>query len=329
MKSFEYYRPVNVGQVLSLLAKHKENAAILAGGSDLLGMMKDKIEGPKLKLPRYLIDIKEIKELSYIKQEKAGLKIGATTTIAEIASSDLVAKSFPILVQAARQVAVPQIRNVGTLGGNLCQRPRCWYFRRKIFDDCLRKGGNDCYTVSGENMYHAILGGENCYMVCPSDMAPALVALNARLEIATPKGKKMVSAEQFYIGPAKSILRETLLTSQDMLISVEIPCASATAKGVYLKLKERQSFDFAIASVAAQITFKGSTVADSRIVFGGLAPVPLRREKAEGILKGKEIKEGFAACCKTALEGAQPLSQNAYKIDAAKGLLEEALGLLA
>ncbi len=329
MKSFEYYKPVNVGQVLSLLAKHKEKAAILGGGSDLFGMMKDKIEGPKLKLPQYLIDIKGIKDLSYIKQEKAGLKIGATTTIAEIASSDLVAKNFPLLAQAAKQVAVPQIRNVGTLGGNLCQRPRCWYFRRKIFDDCLRKGGKNCYGANGENMYHAILGGEGCYMVCPSDMAPALIALNARLEIATPKGKRMVPAEQFYIGPGKSILREILLTPQDMVVSVEIPNPVATAKGIYLKLKERQAFDFAVASVAAQVSFKGSTVADSRIVFGGLAPVPLRREKAEGILKGKEIKESIPSCCRVALEGAQPLSQNGYKVDAAKGLLEEALTSLA
>jgi xanthine dehydrogenase YagS FAD-binding subunit len=291
--------------------------------------MKDKIEGTKMKIPQYLIDIKEIKDLRYIKQEKGGLRIGATTTIAEIASSDLVAKDFPVLVQAARQVGVPQIRNVGTLGGNLCQRPRCWYFRRKIFDDCLRKGGKDCYGVSGENMYHAILGGEGCYMVCPSDMAPALVALNARLEIATPNGRKMVSAEQFYIGPGKSVLRETLLTPQDMVASVVIPNPPANSKGVYLKLKERQAFDFAVVSVAVHVAIKGSTVADSRIVFGGLAPVPLRREKAEGVLKGKEIKEGLASCCKNALEEAQPLSQNGYKIDAAKGLLEDALTRLA
>jgi xanthine dehydrogenase YagS FAD-binding subunit len=329
MKAFEYYKVTSVAQAISLLTKHQEKAAILAGGSDLLGMMKDRLEGPKLKMPQYLIDIKGIKDLNYIKEQKTGLKIGATTTLSEIASSDLMVRRFPLLIEAAKQVAVPQIRNLGTLGGNLCQRPRCWYFRRALFKDCLRKGGGNCYAHDGENQYHAIIGNGGCCMVYPSDMAPALMALNARVEIATPKGNKMVPIEQFYIRPEKNVLRENILTSQEMVVGVEISNPVPTSKGVYLKLKERQAFDFAIVSVAVNLNLKNNIVADSRVVFGGLAPFPLRSNKTESILKGKEVKESISAACKAAIEEAQPLSHNGYKVDAAKGILEETLSLFS
>jgi xanthine dehydrogenase YagS FAD-binding subunit len=329
MKAFEYYKVTSVTQAISLLTKHREKAAILAGGSDLLGMMKDRVEGPKLKTPQFLINVKGIKDLNYIKEQKNGLKIGATTTISEIASSDLIAKKYPLLTQAANHVAVPQIRNVGTLGGNLCQKPRCWYFRGKLFKDCFRKGGNNCYAPGGENQYHAIIGGNNCYMVYPSDMAPALMALNARVEIANPKGNRMVPIEQFYVRPEKNILRENILTPQEMVVAIEIPIPTGTSKGVYLKLKERQAFDFAVTSVAVNLNLKNNIVADSRVVFGGIAPFPLRSTKTESILKGKEVKECISAACKAAVDGALPLSQNGYKVDAAKGILEEALSGLA
>ena len=181
MRGFEYYRVTTVAQTLSLLTRYQEKASILAGGSDLLARMKDRLEGPKLRPPQHLLDITGIKDLNYIRQQKNGLKIGATTILSDIASSPLIADKYPLLSQAASQVAVPQIRNVGTLGGNLCQRPRCWYFRGKLFKDCLRKGGDNCYAMSGENQYHAVFGGENCHMVCPSDLATALTALNARV----------------------------------------------------------------------------------------------------------------------------------------------------
>ena len=329
MKAFEYFKVASVVQTLSLLTKHQEKAVILAGGSDLLGIMKDRLEGPKFKMPQYLIDIKGIKDLSYIKDQKSGLKIGATTTLSEIVSSDLIAKKFPLLVQAASQVAVPQIRNVGTLGGNLCQRPRCWYFRGRLFRDCLRKGGGNCYASNGENQYHAIIGNSVCCMVYPSDMAPALTALNARVEIATSKGNRMVPIEQFYIRPEKNILRENILTSQEMVVAVEIPNPVVNSKGIYLKLKERQAFDFAIVSVAVNLSFKNNVISDSRVVFGGMAPFPLRRTKAEATLKGKILKDAMDAVCKAATEGAQPLSNNGYKVEAAKGILEEAFNQLA
>jgi xanthine dehydrogenase YagS FAD-binding subunit len=325
MKNFEYFRVASVSQAASLLARYSEKAAILAGGSDLLGIMKDRLEGPKFRMPQYLIDIKGIKDLSTIKEQSAGLKIGAATTIADMAASKLIAEKYPLLSQAASQVAVPQIRNVATLGGNLCQRPRCWYFRRSSFNDCYRKGGSSCYAVAGESQYNAVVGGYACYMVYPSDLAPALMALNAKVEIASPKGNRVVPIEQFYVGPQKNILRENILTPQELVVAVEIPQNDNSSKGVYLKLKERQAFDFAIVSVAVNLTMKSNLVTDARIVFGAVAPYPLRSRNAELALRGKKVNDAIAACCEAALDRAKPLSKNGYKVTAAKGVLEQAL----
>ena len=329
MKPFDYYKVTSVSQAVSLLAKYQEKAAILAGGSDLFGLMKDRIEGPKMKAPQHLIDIKGIKDLRGIKEQKGGVKIGAATTITDIIGSDLVAKKYPLLLQAASQVAVPQIRNVGTLGGNLCQRPRCWYFRGRLFADCFRKGGGNCYAPGGENQYHAVFGGEMCHMVAPSDLAPALVALDAKAEIAGPKGSRSMPLAQFYVMPEKNILRETILSPQEMLVGVEIPAPAQGAKSIFLKVKERQAFDFALVSVAVNLMLRGSTVSDSRVVFGGVAPVPLRSAKAEAALKGKDLKGAMSAACAGAVEGARPLGGNGYKILATKGALEKGLSQLA
>jgi len=329
MRPFDYYKVTSVAQAVSLLSKHQQKAAILAGGTDLLARMKDHLEGPKMKMPDFLIDVKGIKELNYIKEQKNALKIGAGTPLSEIVSSDLIVKKYPLLRQAASQVGVAQIRNVGTLGGNLCQRPRCWYFRGKLFQDCFRKGGNNCYAPGGENRYHAIFGGANCYMVFPSDLAPALMALNARVEIAAPKGNRMVPMEKFYVGPDKNILKETVLHPQELVLGVEIPNPGALTKGVYLKLKERQAFDFAVVSVAVSLSLKNNFVDQARIAFGGLAPFPMRAVKAETILKAKGVKDAISAACQECTDGAQPLSQNAYKVDAVRGILEEALVSLA
>jgi len=329
MRGFEYYKVTTVAQTLSLLTRYQEKASILAGGSDLLARMKDRLEGPKLRPPQHLLDITGIKDLNYIRQQKNGLKIGATTILIDIASSPLIADKYPLLSQAASQVAVPQIRNVGTLGGNLCQRPRCWYFRGKLFKDCFRKGGDNCYATSGENQYHAVFGGENCHMVCPSDLATTLTALNARVEIATPKGNRMIPIEQFYLRPLKNVLRETVLGSSEMVVAVDIPAPAPGSKGVFMKLKEREAFDFAIVSAAATVTVKNHIVSDARIVLGGVAPFPLRSTSAEAALKGKSISDVMDTVCKTAVDGAQPLSNNRYKVIAAKGITEKALSSLA
>jgi xanthine dehydrogenase YagS FAD-binding subunit len=329
MRGFNYYKVTTVIQAISLLTRYQEKAAILAGGSDMLAMMKDRLEGPKLKSPQHLLDIKGIKELNYIREQKNGLKIGATTTLADIASSPLVVSKYPLLSQAASQVAVPQIRNVGTLGGNLCQRPRCWYFRGKLFKDCLRKGGDNCYAPAGENQYHAVFGGDTCHMVCPSDMATALTALNARVEIATPKGNRLMHIEQFYVRPEKNVLKETVLGSSEMVLSVEIPAPAPGSKTTFRKLKEREAFDFAIVNAAVMVTVKNDVVSDARIVLGGVAPFPLRATGAEVALKGKKIRDAISTACKAAVEGAKPMSNNGYKVKATKGILEEALSSIA
>lgn len=328
MRGFEYHNATTKAQAIALLTKYQEKGAIIAGGSDILGMMKDRIEGPKFHAPSHLLDIKGIKDLNYIqdiKGVKGGLRIGATTTLSDIASSSLVASRYPLLSQAAAQVAVPQIRNVGTLGGNLCQRPRCWYYRGKLFKDCLRKGGGNCYAPGGENQYHAVFGAETCCMVCPSDMAVALAALNAKVEIAGPKGNKLIPLEQFHVRPEKNILKETVLGPSEMVLAVEIPAPPASSRGIFLKLKERQAFDFAIASVAAMITITGTAVSDAHIVLGGVAAIPLRAARAETALKGNKIMDGAAAACEAAVKGANPLSNNGYKVKAVRGLLEQAL----
>ena len=328
MKSFAYYKATSVPQAISLLTKYQDKAAILAGGSDLFGIMKDRLEGPKFKMPQHLIDIKPIKELTYIRDQKGGLKIGAATTIDEVISTELVHSRYPLLAQAAAQVGVTQIRNVGTVAGNLCQRPRCWYFRGGLFNNCRRKGGNTCYALSGENQYHAIIGSRGCCMVYPSDLAPALMALKAGVEIAGPKGNRTIPLEKFYVEPGQNILRENVLSPQEMVVALEIPKPAAAGKGTYLKFKERQSFDFAVVSVAVNLTLKDNLVSDSRVVFGGIAPFPWRSTQTEAVLKGKEVKSCIVQACQTAVAGTTPLGKNAYKVEATKGVLEEALSQL-
>jgi xanthine dehydrogenase YagS FAD-binding subunit len=329
MKSFEYHRATQVAQAVALLTRHGDRAAILAGGSDMLAFMKDRVEGPKLHLPEHVIDVNGIKNLGGIRDHKGGLKIGATTTLSEIAASPLVASRYPLLSTAAGQVGVPQIRNVGTLGGNLCQRPRCWYFRGRPFTDCLRKGGGDCYAQDGENQYHAIFGAGTCAMVCPSDLASALTALNAGAEIATTKGNRMIPVEQLYLRPEKNVLRETALGPGEMLLGVDIPAPATGSRGIYLKLKERQVFDFAVASVAAVVTLRQHLVSEARLVLGGVAATPFRAKDAETAVKGKRIEEAIPAACAVCAEKAQPLRHNAYKVKAVKGLMEQALSSVA
>jgi xanthine dehydrogenase YagS FAD-binding subunit len=324
MRGFDYYKVTTVTQAISLLTRYREKAAILAGGSDLLTTMKDRLQGPNLRAPQHVLDIKGIKALNSIREEKNGLRIGATTTLSDIASSPLVAGRWGLLSRAAGQVAVSQIRNVGTLGGNLCQKPRCWYFRGRLFKDCFRKGGGNCYAPGGENQYHAIFPADNCCMVCPSDMATALTALNAKVEAATPQGNRWIPMEQFYVRPEKNVLKETVLGPAEIVVAVEIPAPVRGSKGVFLKLKEREAFDFAIVSAAVMATIENNLLLDSRIVLGGIGPVPFRAKAAEVFLKGKKIADAMEAAPR-AVEGAQPLSNNGHKVKAARGLLEEAL----
>ena len=329
MKGFDYYRPATVKEAVSLLARHGDKASLIAGGSDMLAMMKDRVEGPKLKSPVHLIDIKGIDGLAHIRQEKDVLRIGAAATLTDIAESPLVRDRLPVLAQAAQHVAVPQIRNVGTIGGNLCQRPRCWYFRGRAFKDCLRKGGGNCYAFDGENQYHAIFPAGACAMVSPSDTAVALTALGASVEIEGPKGKRTVPVGQFYVDPDADVLSETVLGAAEMVTAVEAPLQPAAGRGVFMKLTEREAFDFALVSVAVVLAMQNGLVTDARIAFGGLASRPLRAPSAEAALMGKKVADAAPAACAASIEKAKPLSNNGYKAKAARGLLQQALASLA
>lgn len=322
---FKWFEATSVEQAVATMDRYKKagvHARLLAGGTDLIGGMKDNLQDHRFDV---LVHVKNIANLNYFKQDGAGLKIGALATISDIGTNDIVQKSYPTLAMAASQVASPQIRNMGTLGGNLNQRPRCWYYRREAFN-CYKKGGDFCFAVTGENEYHAIIGGELCYFVHPSDTAPALIALGALAKIVGPDGEKVVPLEQYFTGPRVDVMRENVLGPSDMLVEVQIPSAKPNTKGVYFKVRERGVWDFATVAVATVVTLRDGIVDDARVVLGGMSPTPVRATKAEDALKGKKVDEALArAAAEQALLGARPMSNNAYKVDMAKAIIRRAL----
>src|SRR3989304_5717590 len=254
MKSFELYEPRTVREAVGVLVKFGNKARPPAGGSDLVsGVMKDWVEGKGIPLPDALVDLATIPGLRGIKVDNRGATIGAMTTLTEIIESKELTERFPLLTQASHSVASQLIRNFGTLGGNINQRPRCWFFRGKDFD-CYKKGGDFCFSVSGDNRYHAIIGGELCYIVHPSDTATALLALNASAKIHGPNGERTVAFDDFFIGPREDILRENVLQADEVLVEVFIPTPSAGTKQGWTKLKNRQGDDFAPVAVATAFT---------------------------------------------------------------------------
>jgi len=325
MKSFELYEPTSVQEAVGILAKFGPKAKALAGGSDLVaGVMKDWVAGQGMPLPDALVDVTTIPQLRGIKVDRSGATIGAATTLTEIVESKELSRQFPLLTQASHSVASPLIRNYGTLGGNLNQRPRCWFFRGKDFD-CYKKGGDTCFSVTGDNRYHAIIGGELCYIVHPSDTATALLALNARAKIAGPGGERTVSFDNYFIGPREDVLRENVLKPEELLVEVSVPAPAPGAKQAWMKLKDRQVYDFAIVSVAAVFTLEGDTWKDGRIVLGGVSPVPYRALVVESRLKGKGIRSSIRQAAAAIRTVARPMSMNAYKVDLAQNLIERTI----
>jgi len=322
---FEHIDVKNVAEALSWLHKSGEKAAVFAGGTDLLALMKDRVQGPGLKVPEILVNIKTIPEMNEVIQDKAmGLIIGAAVTLNRLESSGVIKDKFNILSQAARQIGTTQIRNMGTVGGNLCQRPRCLYFRKSSFL-CLKKGGSKCYALGGEHRDHyAILKTGKCIMAHPSDLAPALVALKATAVISSPKGEKEVALEDFFLGP--NHLKETILQPDEFLTAVRVPESKGGSHQFFLKHRIRNTSDFALASVAAVAHLSGETVEGLRMALGGIAPSPYLALKAGEILKGRKLEEGLIAqAAELAAEGAHPLPMNHYKIDLTKALVKRAL----
>ncbi len=319
MKSFKHLNVKSLQEAVSLAAKYGNRAAIVAGGSDILGLMKDRVLTPE-----FVLSLRNIPDMDYIEEQNGGLKIGALATLGAIEEHELIRQKFTVLAQAAASAASPQIRNVGTIGGNLCQRPWCWYFRQGF--PCFKNGGDVCFSMTGENKYHAIIGGGPSYIVHPSDTAPALVALNARVKIVGPSGEKMVPLEEFFIAPRVDVRRENILGPGEVLAEIQVPRPAPDSRSIYLKISERQAWDHALVSVAALVATKNGICQDARIVLGGVAPFPYRAVKAEQAVKGKNIDSAAAERAgELAVSEAQPLRQNAYKIDLAKNTVKRAL----
>ena len=317
MKSFEFTSPATVEEAVKQLTPSDDpNVDVdlyprpLAGGQDLLTTMKEYIT-----LPTRVVNLKQIPNLDKIESDgKGGLKIGALVTLTEIEESPEVQKNFPGLAEAARSVASPQIRNLGTIGGNLCQRPRCWYFRLEHVV-CIKKGGAECYAQSGENKYNAILGGGPSYIVHPSDVAPMLVALDGSVTIVGPAGTREMPLSKFFTLPRVNVRRENVLANDELITHVTVPASPFGANSTYLKFRERDSLDFAMSAVAAAVEMDGQNVKQARIVLGGVAPIPWRVPKAEALMAGKPFSTELAAEVATAaLAGAKPLEKNGYKV---------------
>ncbi len=325
MKQFDLFEPTSVSEATGFLNQFGAKAKIVAGGSDLLGgIMKDWVTGKGMPLPDQIIDLTTIPDLKGIKPGADGFHIGTTTTLSEVIEHADLAAKVPLLGQAAASVASPLIRNFGTLGGNINQRPRCWFFRGENFA-CYKKGGDFCYAVTGDNRYHAIIGGELCYIVHPSDTATALLALNAQTTIAGPGGTRNVAFDDYFHGPREDVLTENVLKPNEVMTEVFVPTPAAGTKMAWNKLKDRQVYDFAVVSVAAVFTVDGGNWKDGRITLGGVAPVPYRAQVVENALKGKDIKASVKAAAAQLRTVARPMSLNAYKIDLAQGLIERTI----
>jgi len=321
LPDFAYVRPTTVADASKALAAGPARA--LAGGTDLLGCLGDRVfETTTVVSLGALTDLKGVTELA-----DGGLRIGALTTVAAVAAHPTIRARYPALAEAAHSVASPQLRNQGTIGGNLCQKPRCWYYRGDF--DCLRRGGPMCYAVGGENEYHAIFGGGPCVYVHPSDTAPALVALGASVRTAGARGGRTIALEAFYVRPEDDVTRETVLEPGEIVTEVLLPAAAPDLRSTYRKVRARQTWDFALVGVAIALRVAGTRVSDARVVLSGVAPIPWRVRAAETALEGRRLDASrIAAAAAAAAADAEPLEKNSYKVSIVKGLVEERLGAL-
>lgn len=320
MREFKIAEPRTADELAALLAESAEPVALMAGGTDLLDELKSGVATASL-----VVDLDKIAGLRGIGKEKGGLRIGVMTRVVELAEDATVAAECPSLKQAALSLATPQLRNAGTVGGNLCQRPRCWYYRDPQVI-CRKKGGFNCYAYQGRNKYHAIFGGTSCFIVYPSDLAPALISLGAQATIGTAKGDKTVPLEAFYAGPEVDVTRENVLAKGQFLKSVWVPAPKAGQKAVYVKLKERGTWDFALVSAAVAGVVEGGAFKEIAVVMGGVAPVPWRLKKAEDALRGKTPTEALIRqAADEALKDAAPLRENGYKTDLVFAALKRAV----
>ena len=315
---FGYVRPADLRDAMAQLVEY--DAHVHAGGTDLLGCLHDGVFGADR-----LVSLSGIDGLAGIRETgDGGLAIGAMTRIADIAADPVLNARCPGLAAAAGEVGSPQLRHQGTLGGNLCQKPRCWYYRGDFH--CLRKGGDHCYAIPGENQFHCILGGAGCVIVHPSDTAPALITVDAEVLIQGPEGTRRLPVAGLHMPPAEDPRRETRLTRGEIVTGVRIPPLPDGLYTSYRKVRTRRAWDFALAGCALALRRDGDGVGDIRIVLSGAAPVPWRATAAEAELRGRRLdEETIARAAKAAVADAQPLSKNAYKVPLFEGMLIEEL----
>ena len=323
--AFELFQPTTVEDALVLLAEHGQGAWVLAGGLDSYDWFKDRI-----KRPEEVIDLGGIDELTGISDAQDGLEIGAMTTLTEIVRHERVRSEYTLLADAAEHVATPQIRNQGTLGGNISQDTRCWYYRSGW--PCYRAGGNTCYAAAPQamNREHAIMGTSRCVAVRPSDTAHALVALDAKMIVRGRRSSNVYDAEDFFIGPATDITRMTVLESGDLLTQINIPGEWANAHFYYEKIRDRGSWDFQLVSVAAAFKTSGNTIDDARIVVNGVAPFPVRLDAVERLVRGTSVDEAVAIeAGEIAIQGSHALKYNEYKQPMMSNLVRRAVRSVA
>jgi xanthine dehydrogenase YagS FAD-binding subunit len=319
--AFELFQPASIDDAVRLIDKYRSDYWVLAGGLDSMDWLKD-----RLRRPRYVIDLTQIKELVGIKETGGGLEIGAMTPLTVVAQHATVRDKFGLLAEAAGLVASPQIRNQGTIGGNVSQDTRCWYYRGGW--NCYRAGGNICYadTPTAINREHAILDADRCVAVSPSDTAPALVALDAQMVIRSARGERVVPAEQYFVGPGIDIMRMTVLQPGELLTAIRVPATWAGAQFYFEKVRDRQVWDFPLVNVASAIKFANGKVDAARIVVGAVAATPKRLANVETAIVGKARDEATADMAgRMAVEGAVTLRYNGYKVPLMRNLVKRAI----
>jgi xanthine dehydrogenase YagS FAD-binding subunit len=321
MPAFELFQPASIDAALELLDRHGSGAWVLAGGLDSFDWLKDRI-----KRPSAVVDLSAIAELKGIRARGDGLEIGAMTTLTEVVRHPVINERYSILLKAAEAAASPQIRNQGTIGGNVTQDTRCWYYRAGW--SCYRAGGNICYadTPTAINREHAILGADRCVAVNPSDTSPALIALEAELVIRSRDGERVVAAEDYFVGPGTDITRMTVLRTGELLTAIRLPGTWAGAQFYFEKVADRNVWDFPLVNVASAAVMSGDTVSRMRIAVNGVAPTPLRLAAVENAVRGRRRDEATAtAAGELAIAGAVPLHHNAYKVPLLRNLVKRAV----
>jgi xanthine dehydrogenase YagS FAD-binding subunit len=323
MKKVSIYRPSTVDEAIQILQHHGQEAGIYAGGTDLLVRLKNRLT----QAPTYLVDIKRIDNLRYIREDAGGVRIGSATKLSELADSDLLQKRYPMLVQAINLISSPELRNVSTIGGDLLQEVWCQYLRGGYA--CWRNGGHLCYGAIGDNSYyHSAMGGRLCYAVYPGDAAVALIPFDATVKLATPSGPKELTLEQLVPGDmmVDGRIQSHVVRFNEILTEVVLPAPNPDWRASFEKLRPRGVWDFAMASLALNLQVRDNTIIDARVVFGGISGKPLRERAVENFLKGKTLSADLGPqAASMALANAAPLKYNSTKIDMAKGLLASGL----